>query len=147
MTRVRLKDLELAYDFVSSLALYECAAYISRQAGEIFWVSEAVADTEPAPDDVDNPALYIAVPHKMDLDLGKSLVFRFVRAELPEFYDEVRDIFRSKGAYSRFKALLERNDQLEQWYRYEESETLAALREWCEQEGIEFIDDGNEPAT
>jgi hypothetical protein len=49
----------------------------------------------------------VAIPHKNDLDLGQSLVFEFVASTLPDEYDRVRDIFRHRGAYGRFKDLLD----------------------------------------
>lgn len=60
---------------------------------------------------------------------------------LPELYDEVEDVFRRKGAYSRYKALLAGAGKLEAWYEFEEAETESALKEWAEEEGIEVIDD------
>lgn len=43
------------------------------------------------------------------------------------------EIFRSRGAYGRFKSLLDRANQLEAWHRYEEQAVENALREWCEE--------------
>ena len=45
---------------------------------------------------------------KNDLDLGSRLALRFADQHLPEkAADKVYDIFRRKGAYARFKDLLE----------------------------------------
>ena len=73
------------------------------------------------------------------LDLGKSLVFQFVSENLPGDLDQVERIFRKRGAYSRFKDLLERRNLLEQWYNYETDETSKALRAWCQKNKIELI--------
>jgi len=48
----------------------------------------------------------IAVPHKNDLDLGRSLALRFVDQQLPDRSAAVRAIFQQRGAYARFKDLL-----------------------------------------
>ena len=50
----------------------------------------------------------IAVPHKNDLDLGQSLVFEFVEGNLPDAYEEVRYLFRIRGAYSRYYRVINR---------------------------------------
>lgn len=83
-------------------------------------------------------AKYIAIPHKNDLELGKRLVLRFADEFLPDVLDEVYDIFRRRGAYGRFKNLLERRGMLSQWYEYEEKSQKEALRRWCEDSEIEL---------
>ena len=50
---------------------------------------------------------------KRELDLGKPLVLDFAREFLPDDYDEVRHIFSRRGAYRRYKNLLERRGALE----------------------------------
>jgi hypothetical protein len=62
------------------------------------------------------------------LDLGRELVSSFVRQELPEKWDAVRDMFRKRGAYGRFKDLLHSHGALEKWYEFEASATEQALR-------------------
>jgi len=114
MPLVQLNELELAFDFVSSSAPFTHSAYISRTTGEIFWQSDLIDEEEELPDDLGHPEHYIEIPHKSDLDLGKRLVLRFVARRLPKEYENVEDIFRRKGAYSRYKALLdESKGQLE----------------------------------
>ena len=81
-------------------------------------------------------ASILSVPQKHDLDLGNPFVFRFAEEYLPDLYQEVRDMFHHKGAYSRFKDLLDRQGQLDAWHRYEEQATEAALREWCQAKEI-----------
>jgi hypothetical protein len=70
------------------------------------------------------------------------LVYDFAATRLPDDYDRVRDMFRHRGAYRRFKELLEHQDLLEAWYDYERSKTLEALREWAQDEGIELVEAG-----
>ena len=140
MLPVKISELELAYDFVSSVEVFTHSAYISRKTGKIFWESDFTDEIEEHPEDLGDPEHYIAVPHKNELDLGKRLVMRFVASQLPQEYDNVEDTFRHKGAYSRFKAMLESKGVLDTWYEFEENETKAALKQWCEEEGIELIE-------
>ncbi len=131
-TTILLADLLSAYEWVSAGGFSENSAYISRATGQIFWSSDNYDVEEPLPEDIDEAGLYLSVPQKHDLDLGNRLVFRFAQECLPDLYQDVRDMFRQKGAYSRFKDLLDRQGQLEAWHRYEEQATEAALREWCQ---------------
>ena len=107
MVAVRYDDLALAFDFVSGGPPMEHNAYISIDTGQIYWTSELTPAEEEVPDDLETSDRYIAIPHKNDLDLGRNLALRFVAQELPERYGRAEAFFRSKGAYARFKQLLE----------------------------------------
>ena len=144
MSSVKLDDLMLAFHFVSTAGPFDNCAYISRSTGRIHWVSDFDGTEEDLPDDLEDSAQYIEVPHKNDLDLGKRLVFKFVNQALPSSIDEVGEIFHRKGAYSRFKNLLERMDRLDDWHRFQDDATVLALRQWCEDEGIELIEGGDD---
>ncbi len=41
-------------------------------------------------------------------------------------------MFRRKGAYGRFKPLLQDRGPLERWYAFEAAATERALKDWCE---------------
>lgn len=56
---------------------------------------------------------------------------------LPGEEDEVRGIFRRKGAWRRFKDFLDDKDLLEQWYASSDKRKLQALVEWAEANGFE----------
>jgi hypothetical protein len=138
---VKFDDLQLAFDFVSSGGLGENLAVLDRETGRIFWHSE-VADNfeeDEFPDDLDDEK-YIEIPHKNELNLGKALVFDFVREFLPDDYDDVRDIFRRRGAYGQFKAMLVRRGVLDRWYDFSNRAEQAALRAWCTDNAIELVD-------
>lgn len=141
-TTVKYAALQDAFDFVSFGQPMENEAYLCKETGEIYWHSEYGDDEEPLPDDIDDPEKYIEMPHKNDLDLGKSLVLKFTDEFLPDTFGKVEEIFSRSGAYARFKDLLEYRDMLEQWYEYEAKTCEQALREWCEDNDIEIeIDD------
>jgi phosphinothricin acetyltransferase len=138
---VKYDDLQSAFEFVSASEPMEHSAYISLDTGQVYWVSDALGheDEDAAPEDVETSDRYIAVPHKKDLDLGRYLVTRFVRQVMPDSEAEVEAIFRRRGAYGRFKGLLDAKGQLEAWYRFEEAAQDEALRAWCAENEIEVI--------
>jgi hypothetical protein len=86
---------------------------------------------EALPEDVDDDALYVQMPHKNELDLGRALVLDFAREHLADFYETVEAYFKKRGAYANFKNLLQQHNQLQAWYDYEAQATESALREWC----------------
>jgi hypothetical protein len=72
--------------------------------------------------------------------VGKPLVLDFARQFLPNDIDEVRRIFSGRGAYARFKNLLDRRGALDHWYDFEAKVEEKALRMWCDLNSIEFGD-------
>src|SRR3954451_17560353 len=100
---ISFSDLQLAFEFVSSGGMGENEAYLNRQSGKIYWHSEFGNNDEELPDDIDDEK-YIAIPDKIELDLGKPLVLGFAREFLPDDYGEVCQIFSRRGAYCKFRS-------------------------------------------
>ncbi len=133
--QVDLSDIELAIEFVSSDYAFDNEAYLNSETGEIYYAGDAV--DEELPDDIDENGKYILIPSKRDLELGKPLVLSFVSKEMPDEIDNVYSMFRSRGAYSRFKSLLQNLEYLEKWYSYENAAVKNAITEWCKENSIE----------
>ena len=134
---VTYDDIEMAFMFVNSQPQYANSALVSRATGQIFYISD-FGDSDELPDNIDDPSIYVQIPHQKELDLGKQLAFEFVRAHLPREVDRAYDIFSSKGAYSRFKGLLEAKGKLQEWYDFEQQHTEQCLRAWCAEAGIDL---------
>lgn len=130
---MKLADIKDAVDFVSGDPMDMTEAWLCRETGKIHIVSEYMdgEGEEPLPEDLGSER-YLAIPSKRELDLGKHLAIRFAYEHLPKDAERVEDIFRSRGAYGRFKSLLERRGKLDLWYGYEEEAIEAELRAWCE---------------
>ncbi len=141
MVAVQYEEILSAFEFVGSAAPMEHSAYLSLDTGKIYWTSELASVDEELPDDLDTSDRYLVVPHKTELDLGRGLAVRFAAQELPDSKERVMNIFRRKGAYGRFKQLLEDNGALEKWYKFEAEATEKALREWCAENGIQIVTD------
>lgn len=141
---VNFAELLDAFETVSIDRYADNRAYVCRQSGKVYCRMDPLHVGEEwageLPDDVEDEEKYVAVPSKYDLDLGTPLVMDFVRQTLPQNVDEVRHIFRRKGAYARFKGFLARSGALEQWYEFERVATERALREWCELNEVELAD-------
>lgn len=139
--KVNLDDLAMAVDFTSD-NMMDSEAYLNKETGEFHYDSDAI--DEELPDDIDDDNKYVIVPSKHELDLGQSVVFDFTRQEMPKELDNVYQIFRSRGAYSRFKSLLNKLNMTDKWYAFEEKATYSVLIAWCEEQAIDYkIPDNN----
>jgi hypothetical protein len=136
---VSFADLIAAFDWVSGGHPMENEAFVSRETGAVHWTSSMMGDLdEDVPEDIDDDTRYLAVPHKNDLNLGRNLALTFTREQLPDSYSVADDFFRQRGAYGRFKTLLERKGLLDAWHKYEENAVESALREWSEENGLQL---------
>lgn len=147
MVTVKYDELSLAFEFVSAGLPMEHNAYISIDTGQIYWISDLNPTEEEIPDDLETSDRYIAIPHKNELGLGRNLALRFVAQELPQCYERAKAFFRSRGAYARFKQLLEFEGVLEKWYEFEEESVEKALRNWCAENSIQLIEKGDESSA
>jgi hypothetical protein len=139
MAQFSYDDIESAFEYVSAAGYGLNSAYLDVKTEKIFYRSELMGTGEPDEEDTGTDPL-LAVPHKNDLGLGQSLVFEFVEDNLPDAYDEVRHMFRKRGAYSRYKELLSARGILEAWHRFEQDRTQKVLRSWCEQNEVPLAD-------
>jgi hypothetical protein len=133
---IKFRDIEDAFFFVSMGEMYMNSAILCIETGEIFYISD-FGDSDELPEDIDDDNdKYIEIPHKNELDLGKPLVLEFSAMYLPDNLEKVNSFFYQKGAYSRFKNLLEEKVLLEKWYAFEKAEQENALMEWIKENNI-----------
>jgi len=135
---VKYDDLLAAYEWVSS-SPEDSDAFVSRVTGNVHWSSSTMALDDELPEDIEDGSIYIAVPNKHDLNLGKNLALTFAEEHLADSYQSIATFFRQRGAYGRFKDFLERKGCLEAWYNYEAKATELALREWAAEEGLFIV--------
>jgi hypothetical protein len=137
---MKYEALESAFHWASSGAPFENTAFLNRQTGEVHIQSMNGYTDEELPDDIEDVLVYVAVPHKNDLDLGRDLVIGFVEDFAPQHLNTVLSYFRQLGAYAKFKNLLERESLLDGWYKYEADATQQALLAWAAENGIQVTD-------
>jgi hypothetical protein len=134
---IRFSDVQDAFLFVSLAPHGMQSAFLRKDTGQILYRSEMGDIDEIGDGDLDWDTC-IAIPHKNDLDLGQRLVFKFVETHLPDEYQHVQKIFQKRGAYGRFKGLLESKRLLESRYDFRSQREEQALRQWCEENEIEL---------
>jgi len=138
MPKFLFSDIENAFMYVASAMYGMNSALLCKDTGKILYRSDMAGIDEIEDEDNFDWDQCIEIPHKNDLDLGRNLVFEFVEEYLPNDYERVRQFFRRKGAYSNYKALLERRGLLEKWYEIEDIREKQALRKWCKENEIEL---------
>jgi len=136
----KFNEIEDAFMFTNSAGYGENSALLDKNTGKVYFHSDWVDVDEQdvlAEEDFDS-TVHIHLPHKNDLDLGKDLVFEFTEQYMPDDEYKVDQIFSKKGAYSRFKDLLQSKDLLEKWYEFENRHQQIALIQWCKENDISF---------
>jgi len=137
---VKLNDLRDAFEFVCAGGGGEHQTFLCKQSGKLYCHSELCDDLDILPDDIDDSEKFLPIPDKRELDLGKPLALDFARQFLPGDFDDVRQIFSRRGAYAKFKNLLDRRGMLDQWYAFEAEAEESALKMWCELNSIAVSD-------
>lgn len=133
---VDIEDLTAAFEWVSSdgAAGIGAQAFVCRDTGKVIWIGDGI--DEAPPEDIEDSQRYLPVPDARGFDMGKHLVFRFIAEYLPSADDEVSDMFRRRGAYSRLRQLLDRKGLWNQWNAYQAAAIERELRQWCEDNGF-----------
>jgi len=133
---VDIEDLTAAFEWVSGdgASGIDAQAWVCRDTGKIIWIGDGI--DEEVPDDLENEQRYLPVPDKRSFDMGRPLVFRFIAEHLPGAQNEVSDMFRHKGAYSRLRQLLDKKGLWNQWNAYQDAAIERELRQWCEDNGF-----------
>jgi hypothetical protein len=139
MIKVNWEELLEAFTYVNFAPVGENSARLSLDSGKIeldsVWTD--MFDAGPSEEKADEESL--GIPHKTELGLGRELVLWFVEEIIPDHLDDVADFFQKRGAYARFKALLAEEGLLQQWYQFEKDAEEQALRNWCEENGVQLV--------
>jgi len=134
---IKFSDVLDLFELVNFGSQFDNEGYICKLSGKTYFYSGLGDNEEELPDDI-NDEKYLAIPHKNELNLGINLAFDFIQEYLPTEYDNVRSIFHRKGAYARFKSLLENTGKIEEWYKFEAKRTEQAVRDWCSEQDIDI---------
>jgi len=134
---VKFSDIQDAFFFVSSESYGMHSAILDKSTGQLYYRSE-MGDLDEIGEECFDYDTCIDIPHKNDIGLGLELVFDFVEGHLPEESDRVQYFFRKRGAYGRYKGLLEEMGLLQKWFDFESQHEEEMLRQWCEENEIEI---------
>lgn len=139
MPAVSWSELLIGFECSSVEGPYEMKGHVCRETGAVHCVSEDEDMDTDLPDDLATSERYIALPGRRELDLGRSLALSFIEEASPADLDVAAECFRRRGAYAKFKGLLERRGLLPQWYAFESAAIESALRQWCRDNGLDVV--------
>ena len=115
-------------------------AMVSRETGMIHFLNDEYMDEEaPVPSASGSNGDYVPVPPAGTLGIGDGLILRFAATHMAGDQDTVRDLFRDRNTEG-FARLLEERSAGEAWERFHEEATRTALRQWCEENGLELAE-------
>ncbi|MCK4792356.1 MAG: hypothetical protein KAV87_51980 [Desulfobacteraceae bacterium] len=134
---LKFADVQHAFFFVGSSSYGMNSAVLCKNTGQIYYRSEMSGLDEISEEDLDWDTC-VEIPHQNDLGLGQELVFEFVDNHLPDQYHQVRQFFRKRGAYDRFKSLLESKGLLQSWFDLENQREEQEFWQWCKDNEIDI---------
>jgi hypothetical protein len=111
-------------------------AWVCPATGTLYLRADMVGSHEALPDDIHEEGKYIPVPGAGHLGLGRALVLDFVRQQLPGEEENVGAMLRGAGGFERFAKLAQERGLLADWHAFRQERTAAALRAWCEANGL-----------
>jgi hypothetical protein len=113
-------------------------AWVCPASGAVLVYADMVGSHAPLPDDIHEESKYVRVPGAGRLGLGQALVLDFVRAHMPGDEESVGTLLRGPGGFERFARLAAARGLLAAWHAFRQERTLAALRAWCEANGLQL---------
>ena len=134
---VKLSEIKDALDSVD----ISSTCYFNKETNEILWQWDynkeysTYKEEDEANDNIINMFDYF---YKNDYDI------------MQDFIDTIEDInlreklyyaTRGRGAFSRFRYIIESNDLLDDWYKYKDEKYKAIAKNWCIDNNIEFEED------
>ena len=130
MKKIPFREIYDAFLFVSLEDYGMNSVILCKDTGEMYYHSEdgVIDEVDDEEFDCDD---FLKIPHKNDFGLGRELVYEFADQYLADDVNRVQTIFQSRGAYRRFKDLLEQRKMLQKWYDFKYLREEKALRQWC----------------
>lgn len=125
------KEFNIGQDFYTSSGEWRCTDIGTRTICAIQLNQEDASNYNGPPYSIPE-----YVFDENDLD-GCSMDFTEFE-EYPDDIEKVDRVFIKKGAYSRYKILLESKGKLQKWYDFENQGEQLALMEWCKENEIEI---------
>ncbi|MGA2593752.1 MAG: UPF0158 family protein [Bryobacteraceae bacterium] len=137
----------------------EHRGFLDRQTGEVEWVSLEVlglveeggtagellqwqrCEFEVAKSVIENRDRFAKLPTKFDVHEWE-IMREFAESVEPEqFSDHLQRAIHASGAFRYFKDTLRRYRREQDWFDFKAEALREIAIDWCEQNGIEYLDD------
>ena len=133
--KVNIKEIAEELQTLSDEACF----YYNKQTGELEYFNyEHENPNDLELEEVEDDEKFIRLPDKFDInDYGILKDFMFVQEDR-EIRDALYDIIHSKGVFKKFRQVVERFGILEKWYEFNNEEYEDIVKEWCEENALEW---------
>lgn len=137
-------DSEISQSFLNRKTKQVCMfAYDEIQAAEnsedlsdsAEWYIEAVARAKHY---LENQEDYLPLPEKYDFNEYRVIEKFISTVVVPKQVEMLSHSIRGKGAFRRFRTVLERLGLVEEWYKFKEQKLREFVEFWCQENTIEF---------
>ncbi len=137
-----MTDLLDAYEFADVGQNQEFGAFVCLRTGTFYFQTDP--DISGIENEllnvIDNIDLYLSMLDRRELDLGRSLVLDFVHEARPQDNELMRSHFHKRGAHRQFRSWSDRVGLTQVWCKFRQDRTLAALRVWAVENGLQVLD-------
>ena len=99
------------------------------------WYCEAVASAKHY---LENQDEYLSLPEKYDFNEYRIIEKFVVRVVIPKQSQMLAQSIHGKGAFRRFKTVLERLGLVDEWYKLRGQKLLEFVEFWCKENKIDF---------
>jgi hypothetical protein len=107
------------------------------------WPESAIDDWAgdgPAPDPDADPERYLLIPNEGSREAWEDMRDFAETVTIEAIRERLLDAIDGRGAFSRFRRVLERHDDLRaRWYAYSAETRIGRAREWLAAEGYEAM--------
>lgn|SRR5574341_1577180 len=121
------------------------ALYLDLETGELILVTEDVEDDElPLPrEELEESDRFLFVLPRPSHEGWRDMDDFVVTVGAGAFRDRLADAIRGRGAFGRFKRVLEeRPDERERWFAFQQDRLDARALQWLADQGIDAIPRG-----
>lgn len=148
---VSLKELVGEWDMSSDMA----TLYLNKQTGELYMVREddmlGFGDEDSEEDDkhdwereerekrreIDSSKDWVPVPGR-DTQEAYRVMERFCLAQDDKLVELLMTAISGKGAFGRFKDVIQRHGLDKSWYAYQKARMTEEIKAWLEASGIAY---------
>jgi len=135
MKKLDLNMVAGEFDMISS----ETHLFYNKETGEFDFYNEYM-DMEDDDFEKYDGNDWIAAPSQRDLN-EYSIMEDFIDTVSDPRKNELLSVsIEGRGAFRRFKDTLYRVDLVDEWYSYKHDAFVELAREWCERNGIDYIE-------
>ena len=133
--KVDLNKAAEAFEMIDA----ETHLFYNTETGEFDWYNDFFGspddnDTEKFEDDE-----WVMAPTQWDIEEYEMMVDFAGAVDDPRKCELLCVALEGRGAFRRFKDTLYRVDMTEEWYKFKHEKYIEVAREWCEQNGLEYI--------